>query len=42
VVDPAELQPVQTIAGPVLVAAAMWVGNTRLIDNLVCGAPERQ
>ena len=42
VVDPAELQPVQTIAGPVLVAAAMWVGNTRLIDNLLCGAPERQ
>ena len=42
VVDPAELQPVQTIAGPVLVAAAMWVGNTRLIDNLLCGAPEKQ
>jgi len=42
VVDPAELQPVQTIAGPVLVAAAMWVGSTRLIDNLLCGAPEKQ
>jgi pantoate--beta-alanine ligase len=42
VVDPIELQPVQTIAGPVLVAAAMWVGSTRLIDNLLCGAPERQ
>ena len=41
VVDPAELQPVQTIAGPVLVAAAMWVGSTRLIDNLLCGAPEK-
>jgi pantoate--beta-alanine ligase len=42
VVDPTELQPVQTIAGPVLVAAAMWVGSTRLIDNLLCGAPEKQ
>ena len=41
VVDPAELQAVQTIAGPVLVAAAMWVGSTRLIDNLLCGAPEK-
>ena len=36
VVDPAELQPVQTITGPALVAAAMWVGNTRLIDNVLC------
>ena len=41
VVDPAELQPVQTIAGPVLVAAAMWVGSTRLIDNLLCVGPEK-
>ena len=36
VVDPAELQPVQTIAAPVRVAVAMWVGNTRLIDNVLC------
>ena len=34
VVDPAELQRVGTIAGPVLVAGAMWVGTTRLIDNI--------
>ena len=34
VVDPVELQRVDTIAGPVLVAGALWVGNTRLIDNL--------
>ena len=34
VVDPLELQRVDTIAGRVLVAGAMWVGNTRLIDNL--------
>jgi pantoate--beta-alanine ligase len=34
VVDPVELQPVQRIEGPVLVAGALWVGTTRLIDNL--------
>jgi pantoate--beta-alanine ligase len=33
VVDPTDLQPAQAIDGPVLVAAALWVGNTRLIDN---------
>jgi pantoate--beta-alanine ligase len=36
VVDPGELQPVAEIAGPVLVAAALWVGRIRLIDNVVC------
>jgi pantoate--beta-alanine ligase len=35
IVDPEELQPVAEIAGPVLVAAAVWLGGTRLIDNLV-------
>lgn len=34
VVDPLELQRVDTIRGTVLVAGALWVGNTRLIDNL--------
>ena len=34
VVDPVELQPVTRIEGPVLVAGALWVGSTRLIDNL--------
>jgi pantoate--beta-alanine ligase len=38
VVDPVELQRVDTIAGKVLVAGALWVGNTRLIDNLT-GTP---
>ncbi len=38
VVDPIELQRVDTIAGQVLVAGALWVGNTRLIDNLT-GTP---
>jgi pantoate--beta-alanine ligase len=35
IVDPEELQPVAEIAGPVLVAAAAWLGTTRLIDNVV-------
>ncbi len=35
IVDPEELQPVAEIAGPVLIAAAAWLGATRLIDNLV-------
>jgi pantoate--beta-alanine ligase len=34
VVDPVELQRVDRIDGKVLVAGALWVGNTRLIDNL--------
>jgi pantoate--beta-alanine ligase len=36
VVDAVELQRVDTIAGTVLVAGALWVGNTRLIDNVTC------
>jgi pantoate--beta-alanine ligase len=38
VVDPEEMQPVRQIAGPVRLAAAVWLGSTRLIDNLLCGA----
>jgi pantoate--beta-alanine ligase len=34
IVDPEELQPVTKIEGPVLIAAAAWVGTTRLIDNI--------
>jgi pantoate--beta-alanine ligase len=34
IVDPEEMQPVRTIAGPVRIAAAVWVGSTRLIDNV--------
>jgi pantoate--beta-alanine ligase len=33
IVDPLSLQPVGAIGGPVLVAGALWVGGTRLIDN---------
>jgi pantoate--beta-alanine ligase len=36
IVDPDEMQPVDRIAGPVRVAAAVWIGSTRLIDNLLC------
>ena len=36
VVDPASFQPVRHITGPVVAAGALWVGRTRLIDNLLC------
>jgi pantothenate synthetase len=35
VTDPETLEPVTNIEGPVLIAAAMWLGSTRLIDNVV-------
>jgi pantoate--beta-alanine ligase len=34
ITDPDTLTPVERIAGPVLIAAAMWLGSTRLIDNM--------
>lgn len=34
IVDPEVLAPVESINGPVLVAAAMWLGSVRLIDNM--------
>jgi pantoate--beta-alanine ligase len=42
IVDPVELQPVSLIAGPVLAAGALWVGSTRLIDNVFCTLPEEK
>jgi len=36
VADPDTLEPVRRIAGPVVVALAVWFGRTRLIDNIVC------
>jgi len=36
IVDPDEMQPVAQITGPVRVAAAVWIGSTRLIDNVLC------
>ena len=37
IVDPEDMQPVERIEGPVVVAGALWVGSTRLIDNVLCG-----
>jgi pantoate--beta-alanine ligase len=34
--DPAAMLPVNTITGPVRIMGAIWVGDTRLIDNLLC------
>ncbi len=39
IVDPEEMQPVETVEGPVRVAAAVWIGKTRLIDNVLCVPP---
>jgi len=39
VVDPREMQPVERIDGPVIAAGAIWVGTTRLIDNVICVPP---
>ncbi len=39
VVDPREMQPVERIDGPVIAAGAIWVGATRLIDNVICVPP---
>jgi len=37
IVDPDEVQPVPTVAGPVRIAAAVFIGKTRLIDNVAAG-----
>ncbi len=37
VVDPEEMRPVPRIKGAVRVAAAVRIGSTRLIDNMLCG-----
>ena len=40
IVDPDEVQPVKTISGSVRIAAAIWIGKTRLIDNIAAtGVP---
>jgi pantoate--beta-alanine ligase len=38
-VDPWTFQPVETVTGPVVAAGALWVGRTRLIDNVLCTPP---
>lgn len=40
VVDPETIQPVERIEGPVIVAAAGYMGKARLIDNLSWGGPK--
>ncbi len=35
-VDPVNFQPVEQVTGPVVAAGALWVGTTRLIDNMRC------
>jgi pantoate--beta-alanine ligase len=35
IVDPETMSPVSKIDGPVLIAGAMWLGSTRLIDNIL-------
>ncbi len=42
ITDPDTLTPVERIDGPVLIAGAMWLGTTRLIDNVTWrGTPGR-
>ena len=38
-VDPWTFQPVDRVSGPVVAAGALWVGSTRLIDNIRCTPP---
>jgi pantoate--beta-alanine ligase len=42
VVDAATMEPVEQINGPVRIAAAIWLGNTRLIDNLAANPIREQ
>jgi pantoate--beta-alanine ligase len=37
VVDPETMQPVERVSGPVLIALAVRIGRTRLIDNMTVG-----
>ncbi len=40
-VDSEDFQPVTRVTGPVVAAGALWVGNTRLIDNVRSTPPKR-
>ena len=40
VVDPEQMQPVNEVAGPVRVCAAIRIGSARLIDNILCETPD--
>ena len=36
IVNTGDMLPVEQITGPVRVAGAVWIGRTRLIDNILC------
>jgi pantoate--beta-alanine ligase len=38
-VDPEEMQPIVQVTAPARAAGALWVGSTRLIDNVLCVPP---
>ena len=38
-VDPETIRPVNAVEGPVRAALAVWIGQTRLIDNVLCVPP---
>jgi pantoate--beta-alanine ligase len=38
IVDPSSLEPVERIDGEALVALAVYIGKTRLIDNEILGS----
>jgi pantoate--beta-alanine ligase len=40
IVDADNLQPVESVTSPVIVAGALWAGSTRLIDNVPCTPSE--
>lgn len=42
VVDDSTMTPVERVQGPVRIAAAVWLGATRLIDNVYCPGPAVQ
>lgn len=39
IVDPDDMQPVASVAAPVRATGAIWIGKTRLIDNVLCVPP---
>jgi pantothenate synthetase len=34
-----DVRPVEVVDGLVRASAAIWIGNTRLIDNILCTPP---
>jgi pantoate--beta-alanine ligase len=38
-VDPDTIRPVDVVSAPVRAALAVWIGETRLIDNVLCEPP---